>query len=317
MSNQYNDVLERKALIFNVQKYNTYDGPGVRTLIFFKGCPLRCKWCANPEGLEGRMQIMFKEMNCVHCGACAAVCPVGIHQMVDGGTRHVINRHIQCIGCHQCEKACFKNALTVVGEQKTISEMVDIVEEDRMFYEVSGGGLTVGGGECTAQPEALLALLMATKEQNMSTCIETSGYTSMENILKIAPYVDTFLYDVKHMDPKRHIELTGVNNERILENLEALLRGGYRVKIRMPLLKNVNDSAEEIRAVVDFLEPYKDYKNFLGIDLLPYHKLGVGKYNQLDMEYPVKEDPSLSEEDLNRIEGMIKARQFAVTLVRH
>lgn len=312
-----NEMIERKALIFNIQKYNTYDGPGVRTLVFFKGCPLRCKWCANPEGLVRATQVMLKEMNCVHCGDCVKVCPVNIHEMVDGGTRHRINREIQCIGCHKCEEACLRNALKIVGEQKTISELLEIVEEDQLFYEMSGGGLTVGGGECTAQPEALLALLMAAKEQRINTCIETSGYMKPEVLDKIAPYVDTFLFDIKHMDPQKHIEWTGVNNELILDNLETLLREGHEVLIRMPLLKGVNDSKENIEKVIQFLSPYKFHKNLRGVEILPYHKLGVGKYNQLDMAYLMQDDPSLSEEALEDIKKMFSDAQFNVSLVRH
>ncbi len=316
MTNKNSDILQRKALIFNVQKYNTFDGPGVRTLVFFKGCPLRCKWCANPEGLERKYQVMFKTNNCINCGACVAVCPVGIHKMDEEGN-HVINRQINCIGCRECQEACLTNALNIMGEEKTISEILDIIEEDREFYDVSGGGVTLGGGEVLAQHDAAKSLLMACKQAGINTAIETSGYTKKENILEIADYVDLFLFDIKHMNPERHIELTGVNNEVILENLKTLLSKRYNVHIRMPMLKGINDSDEELEAVVKFLMPFKDYKNFKGIDLLPYHKMGVGKYVQLDKEYPIEGDPSLSEEDLSRIEGIVKSYDFPVNVVRH
>lgn len=316
MNNKNVDILERKALIFNVQKYNTFDGPGVRTLVFFKGCPLRCRWCANPEGLEKKYQVMFKINNCINCGACVPVCPVSIHQMDEEGV-HQINRQINCIGCRACVDACLTNALNIMGEEKNISEILDIIEEDRQFYETSGGGVTLGGGEVLAQHDAAKSLLMACKQSGIHTAIETSGYTKKEKILDIAEYVDLFLFDIKHMDPKRHIELTGVNNEVILGNLKELLTKRFNVHIRMPLLKGINDSNEEIEKVVEFLTPFKDYKNFQGIDLLPYHKMGVGKYTQLDMEYPIKGDPSLSEDDLNRIESIVKSYDFPVNLVRH
>lgn len=316
MNNKNVDILERKALIFNVQKYNTFDGPGVRTLVFFKGCPLRCRWCANPEGLEKKYQVMFKRNNCINCGACVPVCLVSIHQMDEEGV-HQINRQINCIGCRACVDACLTNALSIMGEEKNISEILDIIEEDRQFYETSGGGVTLGGGEVLAQHDAAKSLLMACKQSGIHTAIETSGYTKKEKILDIAEYVDLFLFDIKHMDPKRHIELTGVNNEVILGNLKELLTKRFNVHIRMPLLKGINDSNEEIEKVVEFLTPFKDYKNFQGIDLLPYHKMGVGKYTQLDMEYPIKGDPSLSEDDLNRIESIVKSYDFPVNLVRH
>lgn len=309
--------IERKAFIFNVQKYNMYDGPGIRTLVFFKGCPLRCKWCSNPEGMERKFQVMYKQNSCVDCGMCASVCPVGIHVMSEETGKHEIRREKDCIGCMKCKNACPNAALTIAGEVRTISELLKIVEEDAAFYDVSGGGVTLGGGEVTAQPEAALNLLMACKQEGINTAIETCGYTKTETILRIAEYVDLFLFDIKHMDPVRHNELVGVNNELILTNLKELLHHRYNVKVRMPMLKGINESREEIDAVIRFLMPFRDYKNFKGIDLLPYHKLGVNKYNQLDMTYPIDGDPSLSAEDLDRIEGWLKEYNFPVTVVKH
>lgn len=316
MSDSNMNVIERKAFIFNKQKYNMYDGPGVRTLIFFKGCPLRCKWCSNPEGLERKYQIMLKPASCVSCGACVPVCPVGIHSISKDG-EHIIDRSIDCLGCGKCVEACLYSALTIAGQQCTISELLDYVEEDRAFYDQSGGGVTLGGGEVTSQPEAATNLLMACKQVGINTAIETCGYAKKENLLKIAEFVDMFLFDMKHIDPDRHFELTGVRNEMILENLEELLHRRYNVKIRMPMLKGINDSEDEIRRVIEFLMPYREYKNFKGIDLLPYHKLGVNKYNQLGMDYPIEGDPSLGDEDLDRIEGWIKEYDFPVSVIRH
>ncbi len=310
-------AIERKAFIFNVQKYNMYDGPGIRTLVFFKGCPLRCKWCSNPEGVERKFQVMFKQNSCVNCGACASACPAGIHVMSGETGKHEILREKDCIGCRKCKDVCPQAAITIAGEIKSISELLKMVEEDAGFYDLSGGGVTLGGGEVTAQPEAALNLLMACKQEGINTAIETCGFTQTEDILKIAEFVDLFLFDIKHMDPVRHNELAGVNNELILTNLKELLRRRADVKVRMPMLKGINDSREEIEAVISFLLPFKDYKNFKGIDLLPYHKLGVNKYSQLDMEYPIEGDPSLNAEDLNRIEGWIKEYDFPVTVVKH
>ncbi|MGF0039754.1 choline TMA-lyase-activating enzyme [Peptoniphilaceae bacterium SGI.131] len=307
--------LERTARIFNVQKYNIHDGPGVRTLIFFKGCPLRCKWCANPEGLRPDYQVLYKRTNCIDCGACVAVCPKSIHSLVDG--KHEVNREISCIGCRECEKACYQKALQISGEYKTISELLEIVREDKDFYMMSGGGVTIGGGECTGQMEALISILQACKDDGINTAIETSGYFKAENIERLGDLVDLFLYDIKHMDPLKHKEWTGVNNEIILENLKFLLEKGYKVRIRMPMLEGVNDSEEEIKALLDFIAPYKYYKNFDGIDVLPYHKMGVGKYDQLDMHYPIEGDPAVSEERLDKIEKWIKDEDVAVNLVRH
>ncbi|WP_434298018.1 choline TMA-lyase-activating enzyme [Clostridium sporogenes] len=317
MSNGNLGIIERKARIFNIQKYNMYDGDGIRTLVFFQGCPLRCKWCANPEGLEKKYRVMLKSNLCVNCGACVSACPVGIHTISNKTLKHEVNRDIDCIGCGKCKEACLKSAISIVGEEKTISELLKIVEEDRTFYEMSGGGVTLGGGEVLMQPEAATSLLMACKQEGINTAIETCGYTKLETILKVAEFVDLFLFDIKNINPDRHHELTGVRNERILENLQELLKNKYNVKIRMPLLKGINDSQDEIEKTMEFLLPYKDYKNFKGIDLLPYHKMGVNKYNQLGMEYPIKDDPSLKSEDLDRIEGWIKKYDLPVKVIRH
>ena len=311
-----NNVIERKAFIFNKQKYNMYDGPGVRTLVFFKGCPLRCKWCSNPEGLERKYQIMFKPTTCVSCGSCVPVCPQKIHSISSSG-EHIIDRSIDCIGCGQCVEACIPEALKVAGEQVPISELLEYVEQDRAFYDQSGGGVTLGGGEVTSQPEAAINLLQACKQEGLHTAIETCGYTKKETILRFAEYVDLFLFDLKHIDPDRHFELTGVRNEMILENLEELIMKRNHVKVRMPMLKGINDSEAEIRGVIEFLKPFRNFKNFEGIDLLPYHKLGVNKYVQLGMDYPIEGDPSLDDADLDRIEGWIREYDFPVSVIRH
>lgn len=307
--------LERTARIFNIQKYNVHDGPGVRTLIFFKGCPLRCKWCSNPEGLRYEYQVMLKRQACINCGACVPVCPKNIHYIEND--EHKVHRDIKCINCKKCEESCLQSAIEIVGEDKYITELIDITNEDKDFYTMSGGGLTVGGGECTSQAESLISLLENAHIEGINTAIETCGYTDIKKLEKIKDYVDLFLFDIKHMDPVKHKELTGVNNEIILLNLKYLLENGAKVRVRMPILKGVNDSFEEIKAVSDYLEPYRFFKNFDGIDILPYHRYGVGKYDQLDMKYPMEGEFSLSEEDLNKIENWIKDEDMIVNLVRH
>lgn len=317
MSENRAGIIERKAFVANIQKYNMYDGPGVRTIVFFKGCPLRCKWCSNPEGLERKYQIMFKKSLCKDCGACAMVCPVGVHQMSTETKKHEVRRDIECIGCHKCEGVCSEAALSVAGDVKTISELLEIIEEDRAFYDISGGGVTLGGGEVLMQPEAAANLLMVCKKEGINTAIETSGYAKLEAVLQVAEFTDLFLFDIKHMDSDKHFELTGVRNELILSNLKELLGRRYNVRIRMPLLKGLNDSLEEIESVAKFLLPYREYKNFKGIDMLPYHKFGVNKYIQLDREYQLEGDPSLTSDDLAGIENVFKAYDLPVTVVKH
>ena len=315
MSSKVEQSMERRAMIFNIQKYSLYDGPGVRTIVFFKGCPLRCKWCSNPEGLDRKFQVMFKQSACENCGACVDVCPVNIHSLIDG--QHKVSREKDCIGCRKCVEACPKLALEISGQYRTISELLEAVKEDESFYDMSGGGVTLSGGECTSQPEAAKSLLMACKDYGINTAIETCGYSNTEKFLEIAEYVDTFLFDIKHMNSKKHNELTGCSNEIILHNLQEILKKRHKVVIRMPLLKGINDSEEEINEIVEFLKPYKDFPNFEGVNLLPYHKLGVNKYRQMDLEYQIEGDPSLTSEDLTRIEQYISKYDFPVKVIRH
>ncbi|WP_298067339.1 choline TMA-lyase-activating enzyme [uncultured Mailhella sp.] len=308
-------MVERKALIFNIQKYNLYDGPGIRTLVFFKGCPLRCLWCSNPEGQLRSFQILFKKDRCVDCGACAAACPAGVHVME--GSRHTVKREAECVGCRRCEEACTQAALGVSGEYRTISELMEIIEEDMPFYQSSGGGVTLSGGEVLMQPEAAINLLTACRQRGINTAIETCGYARPGVVRRAAEVTDLFLFDVKHMDSDRHRQLTGVRNEPILDNLRWLLENRCHVKVRVPLLKGINDGERDIEALVRFLSPYRDHRNCKGIDLLPYHKLGVGKYAQLDRSYPLPGDPALSDADLARVERIIRQYDFPVTIVRH
>lgn len=327
MSTETNSIIERKARIFNVQKYSIYDGPGVRTLIFFKGCPLRCLWCSNPEGLERKYQIMFKEDSCIDCGNCIPVCPIHIHYFLDENDgqlqinnekpRHKVNRRLDCIGCRKCETACPKRALSIVGLDKTISEVLEIIEQDVPFYFSSGGGVTLGGGEVMAQPEFATNLLTECKRMGIHTAIETSGYAKLDSLLMIAQFTDLFLYDIKQIDSDRHHELTGVRNERILDNLTELIRRGFNVKVRMPLIRGLNDSEETLRQTLGFLQSFKNYKNFQGVDLLPYHKLGINKYKQLDMNYAITEDLSFKDEELDKIEAFIKGYDLQVEVIRH
>lgn len=310
-----NSIYEKKGMIFNIQKYNTYDGPGIRTLVFLKGCPLRCKWCSNPEGLETKYQIMYNQELCNDCGKCISICPKGIHKEYNG--KHIIDSSIDCIGCKKCSDICTENAISIVGEIMTVKEILDIVEEDEAFYRTSGGGITLGGGEALMQIDFAINIMRACKLENINTAIETSGHTRLENIMEIAKYTDLFLYDVKHMDLNKHNVYTGVDNKMILNNLKELLSNGYNVKVRMPLMKNINTDKEYIEKLINFLLPFKNKENFKGIDLLPYHKMGVSKYKRLGKEYELKEDIRLNNEELKTIEGLITEHGLDVNIINH
>jgi pyruvate formate lyase activating enzyme len=309
-------VIERKAQIFNIQKYNMYDGPGVRTMVFFQGCPLRCLWCSNPEGQRRGYQVLLKAGQCVDCGACVPVCPADIHR-TDAAGRHVVARDVECVGCRKCEQACPESALAITGESRSISDILNVVEEDRPFYETSGGGVTLSGGEVLAQPEAAISLLQACRQRGIHTAVETCGYARPEVLARVAEHVDLFLYDVKHMDSDAHHRLTGVRNETILENLGWLLENRFNVKVRLPLLKGLNDGEAELTLLADFLRPHQSFKNFKGVDLLPYHKMGVSKYGQLGWDYPVAGDPKLDEDDIARIRQTFERHGLSVTVIRH
>ncbi|MFV0449478.1 MAG: choline TMA-lyase-activating enzyme [Vibrio sp.] len=308
-------MIERKARIFNIQKYNMYDGPGVRTLIFFKGCPLRCDWCANPEGQNYHYQILFKEDLCTQCRMCVEVCPTDTHYLDPITLEHKITDS-NCNGCGRCVDVCPTNALALMGEEKSMTELLDIIEEDRHFYH-SGGGVTLGGGEVLMQPEAAINLLETCKYSGINTAIETCGYAKREVIVRAAEHTDLFLYDVKHMNPEEHHRFTGVRNEMILDNLKWLLDNKQNVKIRIPLIKGVNDGEENLRALVEFLSPYKDYKNFKGIDLLPYHRMGVHKYEQLGWEYRFDDFAKLTDQELSTIESYLQQHELQVSVVSH
>jgi pyruvate formate lyase activating enzyme len=266
---------------------------------------------------------MLKPSSCVACGACEQACPVGIHRIdcanaaIDGDGAHHINRSLECIGCNACVDICPTSALKIAGEYKTISQLVDIVMEDKPFYEFSGGGVTLGGGEVTSQPDAAISLLTACKQRGVNTAIETCGYVKPEILERFKDCTDLFLYDIKAFDSDRHQQLTGVRNELILENLKDLLSSRSHVKIRMPLLHERNDYLEDMEGLCDFIAPYADYKTFKGVDLLPYHKLGVGKYSQLDMSYSLDGDPVMSEDDLRKIETLMKNKGIQVSIIKH
>ncbi|WP_337262551.1 MULTISPECIES: choline TMA-lyase-activating enzyme [unclassified Serratia (in: enterobacteria)] len=314
------NMLEKKGRIFNIQKYSIYDGDGIRTLIFFKGCNIRCAWCANPEGISSNFQVMFSRDKCVDCGQCVDVCPVGIHSLINdaqGNPQHLVDRNIDCIGCRKCEETCISGALDIMGKDVTVRELMDIILQDVDFYYASGGGVTLGGGELSMQTDFAAALLSECKKMMINTAIETNGTTPVANYEKLAKCTDMFLFDIKHIDSARHKELFGIGNEGVKRNLERLVELGANIVVRMPLVRGYNDSYDAINGAINYVIQLAQRGNISRIDILPYHQLGKSKYDKLDMIYPVKNDPSYSDQELDQLAAFFQRFDFDIRLVRH
>ncbi len=306
--------------IFNIQKYSIYDGDGVRTLIFMKGCNIRCPWCANPEGISSAYQLMISQDKCVNCGKCVDVCPTGVHRMQadnSGQQRHHLDRTANCIGCRKCETVCLSGALDVIGQEMTVTELMEIIMQDYPFYVSSGGGVTLSGGEMSLQTDFAVELLTACKRMMINTAVETQGTTLKSHYSKLAAVTDLFLFDIKHIDTQQHKALFGIGNENIRRNLEHLVRLGADIVIRMPLVRGYNDSYDAVTSTIHYVQTLAEHGNIRRIDVLPYHQLGRKKYERLGMIYPIENDPSYSQEELNRLEMFFSGFDIDIRLVRH
>ena len=259
------------GVIFDIQRFSIHDGPGIRTNVFLKGCPLRCRWCHNPEGLSPKPEISYLEKKCSMCGQCAAVCPNGCHKADENG--HIFNRDA-CISCGRCAEGCFFGALELVGKRMSAREVVDEAMKDETFFKTSGGGITLSGGEPMFQPSFSKAILTEAKSRGLSTCMETSGYASRESFESLLRYVDLFLFDIKETSKERHIEATGVDNAPILENLKLLSDSGKQIVLRCPLIPGINDRREHAENIAALS---RAHKGVISIEIEPYHPLGVTK----------------------------------------
>jgi pyruvate formate lyase activating enzyme len=272
------------GLIFNTQRYSIHDGPGIRTTVFLKGCPLRCSWCHNPEGICSESEVVVIESRCIRCGECRLVCPqnrigdksgkVGRSDLPGGNGSTLV----RCLRCGDCVKACPSEARQMVGRQMNVQEVMAEVLLDRVFYEESGGGATFSGGEPFMQPRFLRSLLEACRAEAIHTAVDTSGYTAKEDMLSAAPLVDLFLYDLKIMDDKRHRQWTGVSNAAILENLSVLGGVHRNIWIRMPLIPGFNDDPEQVEALARFVASVPGVRQ---VNLLPYHGTAAHKWKSL------------------------------------
>jgi pyruvate formate lyase activating enzyme len=292
--NKKHSKAESAGWIFNIQRYSIHDGPGIRTTVFLKGCPLRCLWCDNPESQLIEPQFVFWEDRCIHCGTCLAICPhLAVVEDANGWKRVDLEN---CNLCGLCVEQCYAGALEQVGKLRTAGEVLDLVEEDRPFYDESGGGMTLSGGEPLAQPQFAYDLLEGAHARGIRTAIETSGCALWQDWIRLLPHLDLILYDLKEVDPARHQRFTGMSNQLILDNLRRLAVTGKQIIVRRPVIRQYNDTPESIHALGQFVQGLETIHE---IDLLPYHRLGQNKYNRLGQEYALGDEPTMKNEEVN------------------
>ena len=267
--------------VFNIQHYSIHDGPGIRTTVFLKGCPLNCHWCHNPESMDLKEQMIYRIQKCIGCGDCIVHCPEKALSMGDNG---IIRNEELCTLCGRCGEVCPTNAMEKVGKTASVEEIMAEIEKDQVFFEESGGGVTFSGGEPLLQPDLLIPLLDACKNKGIHTALDTSGYARWETLQAAAEKTDLFLYDLKHMDQEAHEKYTGVPNTLILENLIKLSRMHQNIWIRVPVIPGINDGEENVHRMGEFVKSLGIKKLFL----LPYHDIAAGKYALLGKPFLLK-----------------------------
>jgi pyruvate formate lyase activating enzyme len=280
-----------RACIFNIQKYSIHDGPGIRTVVFFKGCPLSCLWCSNPESQDTKIQIICDKTKCVQCLHCIEICP---EQAITLSNNHIQIDSKKCSSCFSCTSSCAKKAFSIEGKSLTLDEVMKEVMKDEMFYEESNGGVTLSGGEVLMQHEFASELLRLLKEKNIHTAIETTGYANNEIFLKFIDNVDLLLFDIKHYDREKHFKATNVYNDIIIENLKIAIERNKEVIIRIPVIPNINSSLDDAKGFCKLLKSINAKK----VNLLPFHQFGQKKYELLNKSYTFENIAQLHEEDL-------------------
>ncbi|MEA4922496.1 MAG: glycyl-radical enzyme activating protein [Eubacteriaceae bacterium] len=287
----------KTATIFNIQKFSIHDGPGIRTTIFFKGCPLKCLWCANPESQDTKPVLEVFPKNCIGCGECVKTCAVKAISFSESGIN--VDR-VKCKTCKACAKQCYSKTLKMVGENKTVDEVVEEIKKDEVFYKNSGGGFTFSGGEPLEHGDFCIEVMDKCSRFGFNSAIETSGYGNTGTMIEMAKRLDVIFYDIKHMDSTIHEKLTGVKNELILKNLREIQPYAKEIIVRIPVIRGLNDDLKNIRATAVLC---KDLKAVKQMELLPYHRLGEHKYEAIGRTYQLTDAEPPSQKGLMRLAG--------------
>lgn len=265
-------------LIFNIQRYCLHDGPGIRTVLFLKGCHLQCRWCSNPESQRFTQELIYKEATCIKCGTCVVKCPQQVFEIGEG--KLDIKRQ-RCNFCGICTTNCCTKSLEISGENPDFDKIMEIILQDKSYYDMSGGGVTLSGGEALAHRVFCRKILTALKTENIHTAVETSGYTNTQTLVEMMPLIDLFLFDLKHISPEAHLRGTGKDNQLILDNLTIAVSSGANIIIRYTLIPGFNSQPEALSGIADLMTRL----NLNEIDILPYHRLGSEKYKNLGRNY--------------------------------
>jgi pyruvate formate lyase activating enzyme len=302
---------EPTGLITDFQRFSIHDGPGIRTIVFLKGCPLHCLWCSNPETVSPEPEIMLIPHNCIGCGRCMEECPGKCIQSAEGIVSDIDRDYCLLPECGRCQHICNANAINISGRFLTVSEVMDIVERDREFYERTGGGVTFSGGEPFAQPAFLREAAREAKVRKLNTAVETCGFVAWETMNSVLEFLDLVLYDIKHMDPERHLLGTGVFNGLILENIRRMDSMGIPIRARLPLIPRYNDTEENIKATASFIS---SLSNLEALDILPYHRMGEPKWGQLDRSYKLHGVKPHSKEQVFELADIARGYGIQVTI---
>jgi len=287
-----------------MQRFSVHDGPGIRTTIFLKGCSLRCFWCQNPEGIHLKPEIMFFQDRCIGCGRCLTACPEGARLIRDGKPAYLREK---CVACGKCTQTCYAGASVLAGKLMTVDEVAEEVLRDRIFYETSKGGVTLSGGDPLVQHNFSLSLLERCKDEELHTAIETAANCPWNVLAKLLPATDLIMMDIKHLDPNKHREVTGVSNELILENARRLAQTDKPLIIRVPVVPTVNDSPEDIEAIAQFVQ---SFPNLQYLELLPFHRLGESKYHALGLDYHASQARTPTKDEMRELAS--KTKKFGI-----